>query len=46
MTQVDDVAACRVVVPKTAKGKLLKLTLTTTSSGKSAKKTYSTRVRA
>jgi len=47
VTQDGDIALCRVTVPKLlSKGKLLKLTLTTTSGGKSAKKTYSTRVRA
>jgi len=46
VTQQGDIALCQVTVPKTAKGKLLKLTLTTTSSGKTAKKSYSTKVRA
>jgi len=45
ITQEADIAVCRVTVPKTAKGKLLKLTLTTTSSGKTVKKAYSTKVR-
>ena len=45
VTQEGDIAVCRVVVPQTAKGKLLKLTLTTTSSGKSVKKSYSTKIR-
>jgi hypothetical protein len=40
-----ETAACRVTVPKTAKGKLLKLTLTTTLNGKTVKKSYSTKVR-
>lgn len=42
--QEGDVAACRVTVPKTAKGKLLKLTLTTTVRAKTVKKSYSTKV--
>jgi hypothetical protein len=46
VVQDRDVAACRLTVPKTAKGKLLKLTLTTTSGGKTVKKSYSTKVRA
>jgi len=46
VVQEQDVAACRVTLPKTAKGKLLKLTLTTTSGGKTVTKSYSTKVRA
>jgi len=46
VVQDHDVAICRLTVPKTAKGKLLKLTLTTTSGGKTVKKSYSTRIRA
>lgn len=46
IVQDHDVAACRLTVPKTAKGKLLKLTLTTTSGGKTVTKSYSTRIRA
>lgn len=45
VTQEVEAASCRVVVPKTAKGKLLKLTLTTTSGGKKVTKSYSTKVR-
>lgn len=45
VTQDAEAASCRVVVPKTAKGKLLKLTLTTTSGGKKVTKSYSTKVR-
>ena len=50
LTQDVFVAACRVVVPKTAAGKttvgkLLKLTLTTTSGGKTVKKSYSTKIK-
>lgn len=44
--QDRDVAACRLTVPKTAKGKVLKLTLTTTSGGKTVTKSYSTKIRA
>jgi hypothetical protein len=40
-----ETAACRLTVPKTAKGKLLKLTLTTALNGKTVKKSYSTKVR-
>ena len=39
-------AAAQPVTPKAAKGKLLKLTLTTTSGGKTVTKSYSTKVRA
>lgn len=47
VAQDGDVALCRVTVPKLAsKGKLLKLTLTTTSGGKTVKKSYSTKIRA
>lgn len=47
VAQDGDIAVCRVTVPKLAsKGKLLKLTLTTTAAGKSVKKTYSTKIRA
>ena len=46
VVQERDVAVCRLTMPKTAKGKLLKLTLTTTSGGKTVKKSYSTRIRA
>lgn len=45
VAQDGDVAACRVTVPKTAKGKLLKLTLATTAGGKTVRKSYSTKVR-
>lgn len=46
-TQDGDVAICRVTVPKLAsKGKVLKLTLTTTAGGKTVKKSYSTKIRA
>lgn len=49
-TQEVGVAACRVVVPKTLAGKttvgkLLKLTLTTTSGGKTITKSYSTKIK-
>lgn len=47
VTQDGDVAVCRVTVPKlNSKGKVLKLTLTTTAAGKSVKKSYATKIRA
>ena len=45
VTSDAEAATCRVVVPKKSKGKLLKLTLTTTLNGKSVKKSFSTKVR-
>lgn len=46
VAQDGDIAVCRVTVPKLAsKGKLLKVTLTTTSGGKTVKKSYSTKIR-
>jgi hypothetical protein len=41
-----EAAACTVALPKTSKGKLLKLTLKTTYAGKSVTKSYSTKVKA
>lgn len=45
VAQDSETASCRVTLPATAKGKVLKLTLTTTSGGKSATKSYTTKVR-
>lgn len=45
VVQDSETAVCRVTLPAKAKGKALKLTLTTTSGGKSATKTYTTKVR-
>ena len=49
-TQDGDFAVCRVTVPKTQAGKttvgkVLKLTLTTTSGGKTVTKSYSTKIK-
>jgi hypothetical protein len=41
-----EAAACRVSLPKAARGKVLKLTLTTTLKGRSVRKSYATRVKA
>jgi hypothetical protein len=45
VAQEGDVAVCRVTVPKTAKGKVLKLTIATTAGGKTVRKSYSTKIR-
>jgi hypothetical protein len=50
VTQEGDFATCRVTVPKTSAakttvGKLLKLTLKTTSGGKTVTKSYSTKIK-
>jgi hypothetical protein len=41
-----EAAACRVTLPAASKGKVLKLTLTTTLRGKSVQKSYATKVKA
>jgi hypothetical protein len=41
-----EAAACRVAVPAKSKGKVLKVTLTTTLNGKSVTKSYATKVKA
>ena len=41
-----EAATCRVTVPKKSKGKVLKVTLTTTLNGKTVTKSYSTKVKA
>jgi hypothetical protein len=46
VTSSAEAAACRLTVPRKAKGKALKLTLTTTLNGKSVTKSYTTKVKA
>ena len=45
VTSGAEAATCRVVVPKKSRGKVPKITLTTTLNGKSVKKSFATKAR-